>query len=75
MPETLPVTINVTDLPKIKAALAEAIAAERRRLVILARATCACQRCKDDVASLLAAVPAEARTLPARNEHNQSAGH
>ena len=33
--------------------MAEAVAAERRRFVTRARATCACQRCKDDIAELL----------------------
>jgi hypothetical protein len=57
MPGTVPVTIRVADLPEVKAAMAEAVAAavaaERRRFVTLARATCACQRCKDDIAGLL----------------------
>ena len=33
----------------------KAVAVERRRLVTLVRATCACQRCKDDIASLMTA--------------------
>ena len=51
------VTVRVADLPQVKAALdaavAEAVAAERHRLMILVRATCACRSCKDRVAELL----------------------
>lgn len=57
MPKTCEVTIKVSGLPEARAAQAEAVAAavaaQRRRLVTLVRATCACQRCKDDVARLL----------------------
>lgn len=48
-------TPNDDTLRAIQTAVATAIAAERRRFVTLARATCACQRCKDDVAALLLA--------------------
>ena len=54
MPRTVPVVVKAADLPAVKAAIADAVAAERRRLVILVRATCACQSCKDGVAALLA---------------------
>lgn len=53
MPDVHEVTIKVTGVPGVKAAMAEAVAAERRRLVHLVRATCACQQCKDSVAELL----------------------
>lgn len=53
MPRTHEVTVRVADLAEVKAAMAEAVAAERRRLVVLVRATCACQSCKDDIARLL----------------------
>ena len=55
MPRTTPVTVKVADSAAVKAAITEAVAAERRRFVTLVRATCACQRCKDDIASLLTA--------------------
>ena len=54
MPRTAPVTVKVTDLPAAEAAIADAVAAERRRLITLVRATCACQPCKDRIADLLA---------------------
>ena len=53
MARTAPITIKATDLPAVETAIAEAVAAERRRLLAMVRATCACQRCKDDVAALL----------------------
>ena len=52
--QTIPVAVEVTGLPEIKAAITEAVAAERRRLVLLVRHTCACQSCKDGVESVLA---------------------
>jgi hypothetical protein len=55
MPRTTPVTIKVTDLPAAQTAITEAIAAERRRLLVLVQATCACRQCKGDVAAVLAA--------------------
>lgn len=57
MPRTVPLTVNVEGLPAAEAATAEAVAAERRRFLVLVRATCACQRCKDDIATLLAGDP------------------
>jgi hypothetical protein len=57
MARTVPVTVKVADLPAAEVAIADAVAAaaaeERRRFVILARATCACQSCKDGIAALL----------------------
>jgi hypothetical protein len=54
MPRTVPVTVEVTGLPATEAAIADAVSAERRRLLTLARATCACQSCKDGFARILA---------------------
>ena len=54
MPKTLPVTIKVADLPAVEAAVAEAVTAERRRLLTLVCATCACQSCKDGIVAILA---------------------
>jgi hypothetical protein len=54
MPRTAPVTVNVAGLPSVEDAIADAVAAERRRLVTLVRATCACRSCKDGIADLLA---------------------
>lgn len=62
MPRTAPVTIKISDMPEaeagIKAAIRDgieqAIAAERRRILALVRASCACRSCKDDIAALLA---------------------
>jgi hypothetical protein len=57
MPREAVVTVRVADLPEVKAAMADAVAAavaaERQRFVILARATCACRHCKDGIAGLL----------------------
>lgn len=57
MPRTAPVTIKIADRPEVKAAIRYAVtqgmAAERRRILALIRASCACRSCKDDIAALL----------------------
>jgi hypothetical protein len=55
---TAPITVKIADMPEIEAAIrdgiTQAMAAERRRILALIRASCACQSCKDDIAALLA---------------------
>lgn len=59
MPKTAPITVEVTGLPETKAAIAEAVAAERRRLVLLVRNTCACPSCKNGIEAILTAETTE----------------
>lgn len=53
MAKTVAIPVKVADLPAVKAAMKATVEDERHRFVTLVRATCACQRCKDDVAVLL----------------------